>query len=80
MRLFHHATDEEIKNGISNMVRGIGEDKKEEMLKILDTPQNRQSLTQSIKTRKTIERLTDIAKNVKESTKKSSKKEKEEEK
>lgn len=56
-------TDEEIKNGIDNMVRSIGGDKKEDMIKILDTPQNRQSLTQSIKTRKTIERLTDIAKN-----------------
>jgi trigger factor len=55
-------TDEEIKNGIDNMVRSIGGDKKEDMIKILDTPQNRQSLTQSIKTRKTIERLTDIAK------------------
>ena len=73
-------SDEEIQNGINNMVKGIAEDKKEEMLKILDTPQNRQSLTQSIKTRKTIERLTDIAKNTKKSAKKSDKKEKEEEK
>jgi trigger factor len=56
-------TADEINNGIGNMVRSIGEDKKEEMRKLLDTPQNRQSLTQSIKTRKTIERLTDIAKN-----------------
>jgi trigger factor len=55
-------TEDEIKNSISNMVRGIGEDKKEDMVKLLDTPQNRQSFTQSIKTRKTIERLTDIAK------------------
>jgi len=56
-------TEDEIKNGINNMVRGIGDDKKEEMLKLLDTPKNRQSITQSLKTRKTIERLTDIAKN-----------------
>ncbi len=56
-------TEDEIKNGINNMVRGIGDDKKEEMIKLLDTPQNRQSITQSLKTRKTIERLTDIAKN-----------------
>jgi trigger factor len=55
-------TEEEIKNGINNMVKGIGDDKKEEMIKLLDTPQNRQSITQSLKTRKTIERLTDIAK------------------
>jgi trigger factor len=56
-------TEDEIINGINNMVRGIGDDKKEEMLKLLDTPKTRQSMTQSIKTRKTIERLTDIAKN-----------------
>ena len=62
-------TDEEIKNGIDNMVRSIGSDKKEDMIKILDTPQNRQSLTQSIKTRKTVERLIDIAKNTGEPVK-----------
>jgi trigger factor len=55
-------TEEEILNGINNMVRGIGEDKKEEMRKLLDTPQTRQSMTQTLKTRKTIERLADIAK------------------
>jgi trigger factor len=62
-------TEDEIKNGINNMVRSIGEDKKEEMLKLLDTPQNRQSITQSLKTRKTIERLTNIAKNAGETGK-----------
>ena len=56
-------TENEIKNGINNMIRGIGNDKKEEMIKLLDTPQNRQSITQSLKTRKTIERLSVIAKN-----------------
>jgi trigger factor len=56
-------TEDEINNGINNMCRGVAEDKQEEMRKMLDTPQNRQSLTQSLKTRKTIERLTDIAKN-----------------
>lgn len=55
-------SDEEIKNGIANMVRGMAEDKKEEMAKLLDTPHNRQSLTQSLKTRKVIERLAEIAK------------------
>jgi len=73
-------TEEEIRNGISNMVQGIGDDKKDEMLKMLDTPQNRQSITQTIKTRKTIERLTDIAKNVKKTARKPAKKKKEEEK
>ncbi len=62
-------TDEEIKNGIDNMVRSIGGDKKEDMIKILDTPHNRQSITQSLKTRKTIERLTEIAKNTGEPVK-----------
>ncbi len=56
-------TEEEIMNGIQNMVRSIGPEKQDEMLKMLDTPNTRQSLTQSIKTRKTIERLTEIAKN-----------------
>jgi trigger factor len=73
-------TEDEIQDGINNMVRNIGDDKKEEMLKVLDTPQNRQSLTQSIKTRKTIELLTDIAKNIKKSAKKPDKEKKEEEK
>jgi hypothetical protein len=58
------------------MVRSIGEDKKEEMLKLLDTPQNRQSITQSLKTRKTIERLTEIAKNTGEPVKETKEEEK----
>jgi trigger factor len=69
-------TEDEISNGISNMVRGIGEDKKEEMRKLLDTPQNRQSITQSLKTRKVIERLTDIAKNTGEPVKETKEEEK----
>lgn len=76
-------SDEEIKNGINNMIRGISDDKKEEMIKMLDTPQNRQSITQSLKTRKTIERLTDIAKGAKievEAEKKEEKTENKEEK
>ena len=56
-------TEDEIKNGIDNMVRSIGGGKKEEKIKNLDTPPKPPSLTQSIKTRKTIERITDIAKN-----------------
>jgi trigger factor len=62
-------TEDEILNGINNMIRQIGQDRQDEMRKLLDTPQTRQSLTQSIKTRKTIERLTDIAKNTEESVK-----------
>jgi trigger factor len=56
-------TEEDIKNGFNNMVRGISGEKQDDMIKVLDTPQNRQSITQSLKTRKVIERLTDIAKN-----------------
>jgi FKBP-type peptidyl-prolyl cis-trans isomerase (trigger factor) len=55
-------TEEEIENGINNMVRSTPEERREEMRKLLDTPQTRQNLQQSVKTRKTIERLTDIAK------------------
>ncbi|MGD1119277.1 MAG: trigger factor [Dehalococcoidales bacterium] len=69
-------TEDEVKNGVSNMVRGISEDKKAEMVKLLDTPQNRQSITQSLKTRKVIERLTDIAKNTGESGKEKKEEEK----
>jgi trigger factor len=54
-------TEEDITNGIRNMARGAPEEQWEEMVKMLDTPQARQSLTQSIKVRKTIERLTQIA-------------------
>jgi trigger factor len=68
-------TEDEIVNGIMNMVRSIGQDKQQEMLKLLDTPKTRQSITQSIKTRKTIERLTDIAKNKLEESVKDTKEE-----
>jgi trigger factor len=76
--------DADIENGINNMTRGAAEDKKEELRKLLDTPQTRQSMTQSLRTRKTIERLTEIARNTgdskketKEPTKKVASKEKE---
>ena len=52
------------------------EDKKEDMRKLLIRRRTASRLTQSLKTRKTIERLTDIAKN----TRKSGKETKEEEK
>jgi trigger factor len=56
------ATEEDIQNGIDNMTRGAEGDRQEELRRLLDTPQTRQSLTQSLKTRKTIERLAGIAK------------------
>ncbi len=54
-------TEEDITNGIRNMAKGVPEEQREEMVRMLDTPQTRQSLTQSLKARKTIERLTEIA-------------------
>jgi trigger factor len=57
------ATEEDIDNGINNMVRGLQEDKVDDMRKLLDTPQNRTSMKQTLKTRKTIEKLSEIAKN-----------------
>jgi trigger factor len=55
-------TAEDIENGIKNMVRNAAEDRREGMRRLLDTPQARESLRQSLLTRKTIERLTEIAK------------------
>lgn len=54
--------EEDIQNSIENMVRGAGEDRIDELRKMMDTPQTRESITQSLKTRKTIERLGEIAK------------------
>jgi trigger factor len=56
-------TETDIENGINNMTRNVAADKKEEFRKLFDTPRTRESLEQSLKTRKTIERLTEIAKN-----------------
>jgi trigger factor len=55
-------SEADIENGIDNMVRSTPEERREEMRRFLDTPQTRQSLRQSLLTRKTIERLTGIAK------------------
>jgi hypothetical protein len=51
------------------MVLGVAEEKKAEMRQLFDNPQTRVSLKQSLMARKTIERLTDIAKNIQESKK-----------
>jgi len=56
-------TPEDIQNGINNMARNVPADQQEQFIKVLDTPRTRESLEQSLKTRKTIERLTEIAKN-----------------
>ncbi len=62
-------TEEDIANGINNMTRNVAADKKEEFRRLLDTPRTRESLEQSLKTRKTIERLSEIAKNTGETKK-----------
>lgn len=59
-------TETDIENGINNMTRNVAADKKDEFRKLLDTPRTRESLEQSLKTRKTIERLIEIAKNTSE--------------
>ncbi len=79
-------TEEDIENGIANMTRGAGDDKIDELRKLLDTEQTRESLKQSLKTRKTIERLAEIAKTTEDTKQavktktKTTKKKKEEEK
>jgi trigger factor len=69
-------TEADIENGISNMTRSVAPEKKDEFRQLLDTPRTRESLEQSLKTRQTIERLSEIAK----STKPDNKETKEEEK
>jgi trigger factor len=56
-------TETDIENGITNMMRNVADDKKEEFRRLLDTPRTRESLEQSLKTRQTIERLAEIVKN-----------------
>jgi trigger factor len=69
-------SESDIVNGIDNMTRSASEDRKEELRKLLDTPQTRESIKQSLKTRKTIEHLTDIAKNTGDSPEKPKEEEK----
>lgn len=54
-------TDEDIDNGINNMCKNVPDEQKDAFRQMLDTPQTRQSLTSSLRTRKTIEHLTEIA-------------------
>jgi trigger factor len=62
-------TEEDIANGINNLSRGLADDKKEDMRKLLDTTKRRDSIKQSLLTRKTIERLSGIARNTEEPAK-----------
>jgi trigger factor len=54
--------DSEVDTAIDGMTKNATEDKKDEMRKFLDNPQTRESIKQSLITRKTIERLVEIAK------------------
>ncbi len=54
-------SDEEINTEIENMLKGATE-KKEELGKFLNTPQARESIKQTLITRKAVQRLVDIAK------------------
>ncbi|MCJ7605022.1 MAG: trigger factor [Dehalococcoidales bacterium] len=54
-------TDEDIENGINNMCKNVPDEQKDAFRQMLDTPQTRQSMTSSLRTRKTIEHLTEIA-------------------
>jgi trigger factor len=71
-------TDAEINENLDSMTVNIPEERKEEFRKMLDTPQTRESIKQTLLTRKTIERLTDIAR-VPEKTKTGTKKKQKEE-
>jgi len=62
-------SEADITNGIDNLSRGVAEDKKADMRKLLDTPKTRESIKQSLLTRKTIERLSEIAKKTEEPVK-----------
>jgi trigger factor len=59
------ADDSEIDSRIEGMFSNTGDYKKEELRKLLDTPQTRESINRSLVTQKTIERLVAIAKSPK---------------
>ena len=56
------ASDSEINTEIENMAKDTGEDKKDELNEYLNTPQVRRSIEQVLITRKTVQRLVEIAK------------------
>jgi trigger factor len=59
-------SESEIDNRLDGMILGVAEEKKAEMRQLFNNPQTRTSLRQSLMARKTMERLTDIAKNTAE--------------
>jgi trigger factor len=61
--------ESEVDTRLDNMIIGIEESKKAEMRKLLDNPQTRQSIRQSLMARKTIECLANNAKNCEDAPK-----------
>jgi trigger factor len=55
-------TEEDIDRGIDGMTGNTAEDKRADLRKLLDNPQTRQSIKQSLMSRKTVDRLVEIAK------------------
>ena len=70
--------DSEIDTEIENMIKDATE-KKDELKKFLNTPQVRESIEQTLLTRKTLQRLTEIAKGSKETKKPKTRRRKKEE-
>jgi trigger factor len=54
-------SEEDINKSLDGMTGNTDEDKKEDLRKLLDNPQTRQSLKQSLLSRKTVDRLVEIA-------------------
>jgi trigger factor len=54
-------SEEDIDKSLDGMTGNTAEDKKEDLRKLLDNPQTRQSLKQSLLSRKTVDRLVEIA-------------------
>jgi len=55
-------SDSEVDTEIKNIIKGAAEDKRDELNKFLNTPYSRESIKQTLITRKTIQRLVKIAK------------------
>jgi FKBP-type peptidyl-prolyl cis-trans isomerase (trigger factor) len=62
-------SEEDIDKRLDNMILGVAEDKKAGMRQLFDNPQTRDSMRQSLLARKTIERMSAIAKNTQENKK-----------
>ena len=54
--------EDDIENRLTEMTQSTQEENREQLRKLLDNPETRQSVRQSLVTRKTIEKLTEIAK------------------